>query len=236
MLKEFLQRSVTVRRLSSKLRRLDLERDLWFEDHYPEWRLKRINAIVDHYGAAFFEGKSVLEVGCGFGDVGSAFADLGAAVTCSDARSQYLDEAVRRHPKLTVVRSDLDRPWLFTERFDVLLHLGVLYHLADPEKAVRDALGNADHVVLETIVSDGNDPFQSLSTVEVGYDQAVNNRGCRPTDAFVERLIVEAGRSFERIKDDRCNSGYHWYDWQVNSGAHSAGLRRMWFIGPRSGA
>ena len=28
-----------------------------FDGHYDEWRLKRIRAIVEHYGAEWFRGK-----------------------------------------------------------------------------------------------------------------------------------------------------------------------------------
>ena len=84
------------------------------------------------------------------------------------------------------------------------------------------------------MVCDSSDPHLVQPIVEVGYDQAFNNHGCRPTGAYVERLIVESGRPFRRIDDDRCNSGVHVYDWPVTeSAAPVEGLRRMWFIGPQ---
>jgi SAM-dependent methyltransferase len=232
MLRQALRRSVTVRKISKRIRRLDAPKDARFEDHYSDWRRKRIAAIADHYGPGFFNGKTVLEVGCGYGDIGAAFAAFGATVTCSDARDEHLQEAARRHPEVRVVAADLDGPWPFP-RHDVLLHLGLLYHLADPEQAIRQALDAADHLVLETEVCDSSDPIVSRSTVEVGYDQAFNNHGCRPSPAFVERLLTESGRPFIRIEDDRCNTDYHRYDWPIKeTGEFGHGLRRMWFVAP----
>ena len=153
--------------------------------------------------------------------------------TSSDAREEHVFEARRRHPELNVITMDLDTAGSYPrQRFDLLLHLGVLYHLADPEAAIREALAAADHVVLETEVTDGDDPHFTQARIEAGYDQAFNNRGSRPTTAFVERVLREAGRPFERITDDRCNHGYHRYDWEGGNTLNADnGLRRMWFIG-----
>lgn len=232
MLKSALRSSITYRKLSNRLRGTRLPRDAWFEDHYPEWRAKRIDAIRDHYGTSWFAGKTMLEVGCGHADIGAAFAAMGAIVTGSDARQDHLDEARRRHPEIEAWRiADLDREWPFDRDFDLVLHLGVLYHLADPEHALTCLLQSRGHIVLETEVSDSKDPGFVHRTVEDGYDQAFNNRGTRPSPAFVERVLTEAGRSFSRITDDRCNAGYHRYDWEVSdTGETVGGLRRMWFV------
>lgn len=201
--------------------------------HYDDWRAKRIAAITDHYGAAWFRGRSLLEVGCGHGDIGAAFADLGARVTCSDAVAEHLEVTASRHPKVQVVRADLDAGWPFPGRYDLVLHLGVLYHLADPASSIRQALGAADHVVLETVVADSDDPSLSISTTEKGLDQAFNRVGSRPSPAFVERVLAAAGRSFKRITDDRCNSGYHVYNWTPGAtGSAPIWPRAMWFVGP----
>lgn len=68
-----------------------------FIDHYFEWRAKRVAAILNHYNPSFFFGKSLLEVGCGYGDIGTVFSNLGAAVTCSDARAEHLSIIRERH-------------------------------------------------------------------------------------------------------------------------------------------
>lgn len=233
VLRQALRRSVLATRASRAVRGLGLPRQEWFEDHYPEWRQKRIEAIRSHYGPAFFRDKSLLEVGCGFGDIGASFVELGADVTCSDGRADHVAEVGRRHPNVHTAVADLDKPWAFPGRFDVLIHMGVLYHLANPEQAMRSALDSADHVVLETEVLDSADPHGVHSVVEVGYDQAVNYRGGRPSAAMLERIITEAGRTFARINDGRCNSGVHTYDWPLrDTGLYTPGQRRLWFISP----
>lgn len=97
----------------------------------------------DHYGAEFFDGKNLLEVGCGYGDIGASFVELGALVTCSDGRASHMKEVRRRHRAVAAVQADLDEPWPFDMRYDVLIHMGVLYHLADPERAMHVMLSAA---------------------------------------------------------------------------------------------
>ncbi|MGH2942566.1 MAG: class I SAM-dependent methyltransferase [Solirubrobacteraceae bacterium] len=213
----------------------DVPPEEWFEDHYQEWRAKRIDAIRGHYGPSWFTGRTLLEVGCGHADIGAAFAALGAIVTASDARQEHLDEGRRRHPEIAAWQlADLDSEWPFQPDFDLVLHLGVLYHLADPELALRRLLQSGGHIVLETEVSDSSDPYFVHRTVEAGYDQAFNSQGSRPSPALVERVLSEAGRSFSRITDDRCNAAFHRYDWPVrDTGESPDGLRRMWFVEAR---
>ncbi len=212
----------------------DVPHDEWFEEHYVEWRAKRVDAIRDHYGADWFSGRTLLEVGCGHADIGAAFAALDAVVTASDARDEHLEEGRRRHPEIAAwQRADLDAEWPFDPDFDLVLHLGVLYHLGDPEAALRRLLRSRGHIVLETEVADSSDPGYVHWTQESGYDQAFNARGCRPSPAFVERVLGEARRSFSRITDDRCNASFHRYDWDVRDTRESPdGLRRMWFVEP----
>lgn len=205
-----------------------------FGGHYRDWRSRRVSAIVEHFGAAWFRGREVLELGCGYGDIGMAFAQLGALVTFSDGREEHLDQIREWYPSLPpdrLVRYDAETPWPFTKRFDLILHLGLLYHVDHWEGALTGAFAKADHVVLETEVCDSDDPTLVVKTVETGYDQALGGRGSRPSAACIEQHLTKLGAQFERLADGRCNANIHRYDWPVtNSGGWEHGLRRFWFV------
>lgn len=200
-----------------------------FAEHYVEWRQRRIAAIRSYYGESFFAGRSVLELGCGYGDLGAAFADLGALVTCSDARIEHLDVVQKRWPHLTTIRADLNREWPFGA-YDVILHLGVLYHLEPTHESLRRSCQSATHLILESEVCDSTSPDLVIAATENGYDQAFDGAGCRPSAARIERILTEEGMTFDRITHDRCNSGIHTYDWPVRETERvQDGQRRFWF-------
>lgn len=206
------------------------ELDSRFEHHYREWRDKRVQCVIDHYGTDFFKGKTVLELGCGYGDIGARFAALGADVTCTDAREEHLAALRRRYPFLKTARADLDAEWPFAGTFDVILHLGTLYHLKHFEQPLIRACASAEHLVLETEVCDSDNPAMILFTSESGYDQAFNGAGNRPSPAYVERVLKQCGMRYELLGTSAYDTKYHTYNWRIqNTNAWKKGLRRIWF-------
>src|SRR3974390_954011 len=110
-----------------------------FEGHYAVWRSRRIATILDEYPPRFFDGKTVLELGAGFGAIGAMFGALGAKVTCLEGGEQNVRTIRERYPFVTAARQDLNEGLPGNDQYDVIIHLGVLYHLAHPENALRDA-------------------------------------------------------------------------------------------------
>jgi hypothetical protein len=203
-----------------------------FEGHYSIWRQRRLTTIQDEYSPRFFEGKTLLELGAGYGDIGAWFAALGAKVTCLEGRAENVKVIQERYAFMTAMQHDLNQGLPGTELYNIIIHLGVLYHLANPERALRDSCQRCEHLILETEVADSDDPkFVGIVREHAYiYDQALNGTGCRPSPAWVERILTEEGFEFRRLEDGRCNWGLHEYDWPLlNTGRHQNGRRRMWF-------
>lgn len=204
-----------------------------FDGHYYDWRIKRILAIVEHYGPAFFRPCRLLELGAGFGDIGVFFHCLGSDVTFADARQEHQTEFRERYPSIpdsNYVLYDAEQHWAFHGTFDLILNMGMIYHTDYWERSIISSCMAADHVVIETEVSDSDDETYVLKVQEDGYDQAVSGTGSRPSPAAVEKVMRDSGFEFIRITDDRCNSGFHRYDWTAaNSGEWTEGQRAFWF-------
>jgi SAM-dependent methyltransferase len=199
-----------------------------FNDHYDDWRQKRIKAIENYYSVKFFNAKSILEIGCGYGDIGGHFANHNAVVTCSDAVQEYLIECKKRYPKVQTLQSDLDNNWPLG-KYDIIFHMGVLYHLKDYQKTLKEATKSCTYLVLETEVINSLDSC-FVNTNEDGYDQAFNKVGVRPSQKAIEEILDECNFDYELVMDDRCNSGFHSYDWKLEDNKqYSHGLRRFWF-------
>ena len=205
-----------------------------FGPGYYLWQSKRIRAMLDHYGHEFFAGKSIAELGAGFGDIGGFFSMLGSRVTCLEGRAINVTEIVKRYPGVVAVEFDCNNPLpLELRKMDFIIHFGVLYHLRDPSASLRDACKCTNEMVLETECADSNDPNFFRPTKEAIYikDHALDGIGCSPSPAFIERILTEEGMSFTRIEDARCNADDHVYDWPIkNTGVTRKGYRKMWFV------
>ena len=204
-----------------------------FDGHYYGWRVARISAIVEHFGADYFRGRKLLELGAGHGDIGIFFHCLGADVTFGDARPEHLDVMRERYPSIPeqkFVLYDAEGDWPFEGAFDVVLNLGLIYHCDRWEKSIMDSSLAAKDMLIETEVADSDDPYYVGKVKEEGYDQAFRGTGSRPSPAAVERVMRACDLEFSRITDNRCNSDFHVYDWNpTNSGEWEDGKRAFWF-------
>jgi SAM-dependent methyltransferase len=96
-----------------------------------------------------FEGKVVLDAGCGNGRYTFQALELGGEVVGIDL-SDAVDAAfanVGRHPKGHVVQGDLFQPPFPAGRFDRIFSIGVLMHTGDAEKVF--------HCLAETLAPEG---------------------------------------------------------------------------------
>jgi spore maturation protein CgeB/SAM-dependent methyltransferase len=204
-----------------------------FNGKYFDWNQKRVKEIVNHYGHKFMYQKRVLDLGCGYGDIGGVLYRLGSEVVAVDARQDHLKMVSKKFPGIRIVKADLDREWPFRGQvFDLILDMGLLCHLADYEKHLKTVCASTRHLVLETAVCDSDDPNKSLPSPENKgvYDLSINGVGCRPSPAAIERVLRECGMNFKRMDSNKFNSGNIVYDWQAkNDNSTSIDKRRIWF-------
>jgi SAM-dependent methyltransferase len=162
----------------------------------------RLNARrLEHLASLPLElrGRSVLEVGAGIGDLTSFFVDRGCRVTASDARAENVAILSATLPGLETLTLDLDRPrGLDGRRFDIVFCYGVLYHLAEPARALAFLSARCSgQLLLETRVAFGADA--RLEDHDESRDwptESFSGRGCKPTREWVFR---ELQRHFEHV-------------------------------------
>ena len=146
------------------------------------------------------EGKAVLEVGAGIGLHTKFFLDRGCTVVVTDGNKENVAEIKRRHPGLRAERLDLDgdSDLAFLGSFDIVYCYGLLYHLADPDRALkRMASVCRGTLLLETCVSLGR--FSEVTFLEDfrSNNQATTGIGCRPTRYWImEKLKEHFGNAY----------------------------------------
>jgi SAM-dependent methyltransferase len=112
-----------------------------FPEMYNEWNQVFLKYMQPHQ-VEFFQGKKVLDAGCGNGRFAYHAAKSGAEVWAIDLGPAI--EVARRNtnstPKVQVVQADLHRPPFALESFDFIYSIGVLHHLPNPEAAFQNLL------------------------------------------------------------------------------------------------
>jgi hypothetical protein len=89
---------------------------------------------------------------------------LGADVVFVEGRDEHVQELRARLPMIDqhkILMADLDGGVNLGRdfgRFDLIIHLGLLYHLHNWRQSLSDCAALAPLMVLETAVSDGDDP------------------------------------------------------------------------------
>ncbi len=202
---------------------------------YVQARQARLDNLFRHVAPTSLAGRTVLELGCGTGELGQAFVELGCRVISVDGRAEYVKTLRQRFPDREAHVADLEL--LEPARFpnvDIVLCFGLLYHIARPTVFVRRIAGVADTIFLETVVADTDEVTYQV-VQETGPEQAIHGVGCRPSPGWIEAVMAWIGFDARDISGARANWDGPYrsvFDWLPrNDGAWMRGtafLRRMY--------
>lgn len=179
------------------------------------WNQSRLTFVLNYFGADWFEGKSVLEVAAGHGQIGDALANLGSRVISTDARAVHVD-AIKERGRIAYIMNQ-EEPWTIDGYFDLIIHWGVLYHLDHWKEDLREALLRTKMLCLETEIFPSDDPTFEHKRDEPStqYDQSFSGKGTQPSAEHVEAWLVENGASYMRYDLPELNAGPMQYDWDL---------------------
>lgn len=161
-------------------------------------------------------GMSALDIGCNAGFYSIALAQRGARVLGIDVDPHYLRQAAWARDRFGIDRAQMRLLQMqvyelahLEEQFDVVLFLGVLYHLRYPLLALDIvAQRTRDLLVLQTLTMPGDDVCEPPDDLTLGEREAMLSPGW-PKMAFIEK----------RLEDDPTN----W--WAPNRAGAEAMLR-----------
>lgn len=140
-----------------------ISKDGLFHPSYEEWRVRRCNKILEIYGIDYFKNKRLLELGAGHGDIAAFFAELGAQVLCLDGRIQNVNFAKLKHRRISNIKFEhfnLENDFSAFGQFDLIINLGLIYHIENVESHLKCCFSIASDIVLETVVCDSTDPYR----------------------------------------------------------------------------
>jgi tRNA (mo5U34)-methyltransferase len=141
-------------------------------------------------------GARALDIGCNAGFYSFELAARGASVLAVDVDDHYLRQArwaaeqLDPHGRVEFSRMTVYALAELDERFDLVLFLGVLYHLRHPLLAldiVADRVGG--RLVLQTLTMPGDPPLEAPEDLPIGDRDSLTGPGW-PRAAFIEHHLA----------------------------------------------
>jgi SAM-dependent methyltransferase len=141
---------------------------------------------------------SALDVGCGVGDFSKFLSELGFSVIAVDGREENVTEAKRRYPEISYRVANVENlPVAEMGTFDLVLCFGLLYHLENPFRAIRNLHSLTGRVLLiETMCT----PYANttMELLDEGHceDQGLNYVAFYPSESTFVKMLYRAGFPF----------------------------------------
>ncbi len=185
-----------------------------------------------------FQGKSVLDVGCGIGRLSEIFDAAGCQVCCADGRPENIKHLKEIYPHRRAEIVDVEKENLnHLGTFDIVFCYGLLYHVVDVAGLIRKSADVADDLLLiETCITP---VFENLVRLiwenPKDVTQALSAWGSRPSPSYIETCLRLNG--FEHIYAPRELPDHPWYRYRfVNelTKFNPASLARDIFIASRT--
>lgn len=141
---------------------------------------------------------SAADVGCGVGYFSKFLLDSGFQVLAIDGREENTAEGRRRCPEITFLARDVEDQSLGELGvFDFVLCVGLLYHLENPFRAIRNLHSLTGRVLLiEGMCAPGLDPNLHLLDENECEDQGLNYVAFYPTESCLVKMLYQAGFPF----------------------------------------
>ncbi len=138
---------------------------------------------------------SALDVGCGVGDFSKFLAVLGFRVSAVDGREENVIEAKKRHPEISYRTANVEElPVAEMGIFDLVLCFGLLYHLENPFRAIRNLYSLTGKILLiETMCVPGSETTMELLDEGQAEDQGLNYVAFYPSETAIIKMLYRAG-------------------------------------------
>ena len=139
--------------------------------------------------------RTALDLGCGVGYFSALLRDLGFELTATDFRAENIAEARSRHSGIDFRIADAEDPTLSSlGKFDLVFCFGLLYHLENPFRVIRNLHAlTGKLLLLESMAVPNEHPFLFVLDEPAGVDQSMGAVSFYPSDGAIIKMAFRAG-------------------------------------------
>lgn len=138
---------------------------------------------------------TAVDVGCGVGFFSQTLAECGLCTCGFDARAENVEEAHRRFPGIAFEQANVEaREISQLGQFDLVLCFGLLYHLENPQQAIRNLRAITEKcLVIESMCLPEATCSLLLRQEPRQDDQSLTEMACYPTENSLAKMLYRAG-------------------------------------------
>ena len=180
------------------------KKELGSKDYFDEVESKKFFVephIIEFTEFEKWEGKKVLEIGCGIGTVAVNFAKNGAHYTGIELSSKSLELTKKRFKEYSLEgkfyegNAEEIENFLPIEKFDLIYSFGVIHHSPNPEKIIN-SLNKYMHENSEIRVMLYSKKSWKNYMIEVGLDQPEAQYGCPIANTYSKNDILKLFKNY----------------------------------------
>lgn len=183
------------------------KKEIGTKEYYDEVERKRYTAEPHIPNFADFEswqGKKVLEIGCGMATEGINFARSGAEYSGTDLSVESLDLAKKRFEvynkegKFYLGNSEKLSSFLPIEKYDLIYSFGVIHHSPHPEKIISEIKKYMHENSVLKIMLYASESWKNYM-IESGFDQPEAQYGCPIANTYTKDEVKILLEGFEVV-------------------------------------
>jgi SAM-dependent methyltransferase len=139
------------------------------------------------------------DVGCGIGNFSALLKELGFETRAMDGRAENVEEARRRVPGIDVHVADAEAPLLSAMgSADLVLCVGLLYHLENPFRTIRNLSQLTGKLLLvESMCTEDESPLLFLTDENATEELGLSGSAFFASESCLVKMLYRAG--FSRV-------------------------------------
>ena len=209
------------------------KKEIGSKEYFDEVENKKLTAephIKTFSNFDEWDGKKVLEIGCGLATVGINFASHGADYTGVELSEESLKLAKQRFDvyemqgKFFSGNAEYLSTFVPIETYDLVYSFGVIHHSPNPEKIISEIKKYMNKNSILKIMLYAKDSWKNYM-IESGLDQPEAQYGCPIANTYTKGQVVDLLEGYDIISMEQD----HIFPYQVEPYKRGEYIKEPWF-------